>query len=83
MQNINNSVMIDHIKGLLKVKFQKDYLLFRLVALIDILISPSQAILNTPVIKETILVFMDHTQNHFLKSVGKEFGGYLECAVEE
>jgi hypothetical protein len=49
----------------------------------NILISPSQTILNISVFDEPILISMDNTRHFGLQSVGKEFGDQFYGYVKE
>ena len=58
-QNLDNQLMLNHVKGFLEIKLEHNDLFFRGVTKVNIFQGPCQAVLNGPPLDETILILVN------------------------
>ena len=66
--------MLNRVKSLRKIQFQQDNWPLGGLALMNVLETPSEAVLNRPTPEKTVLITMDAPKNHFLKTIRKQLG---------
>ena len=70
--------MLKRVKSLLKVQFEDDNGPLRLMALMQILKGPTNAVLNCSALNETILILMNAFHNYPLKPIGSHLRKELQ-----
>ena len=73
--------MLNCVEGLHEIQLKEDDGSLRGFALVYILKTPGQAILNRTTPKKTILIAVDASENHFLKAVSKHLSQKLQACV--
>jgi hypothetical protein len=80
--HLHNGIMFDSVKSFCEVEFKNDDdFLFGLLALIYVLISLGQAILNCPGFDEPILICVDERDDLALKCIGHKFCDDFKCTI--
>jgi hypothetical protein len=74
--------MFHCIKSFSKIQFQNDRLVWCLFALVNVLISPSNTILNHPRLQEAILIDVHKLKNFLVRSVGEDFSEKFKANVQ-
>ena len=80
---VNHGSMRHCIECFGKIKFKQNGLPPRCLALIDVLISPSQAILYGSSLNKTILVLMNNRSDDFLSSISHKFGDNFKRKADQ
>lgn len=75
--------MFNSVKGFCKVQFHNDYLLLRMMTLVNVFKTPCQAILNGSELNETILIPVDNLKHNLLESLCQKFGQHLDTAAKQ
>ena len=73
--------MLNCVEGLREIQLKEDDVSLRGFALVCILKTPGQAILNRTTPKKTILIAVDASEDHFLKAVSKQLSQKLQERV--
>jgi hypothetical protein len=79
--HLHNGIMSDSVKSFYEVEFKNDDFLFGLLALIYVLISPGQTILNCPGFYEPILICVDERDDPALQSIGHKLCDDFNCTI--